>query len=63
MCVFADIGIIGDYTSLLEWTYCLIKMSFFCFHGSRLLLLIILLFIEQSKQVIAVKCLFCKILK
>ena len=38
-------------------------MSFFCIHGSRLLLLIILLFIEQRKQVIAVKCLICKILK
>ena len=39
------------------------KMSFFCIHGSRLLLLIILLFIEQRKQVIAVKRLFCKTLK
>ena len=38
-------------------------MSFLCIHGSRLLLLIILLFIEQRKQVIALKCLFCKILK
>ena len=38
-------------------------MSFFCIHNSRLLLSIILLFIEQRKQWIAVKCLFCKILK
>ena len=38
-------------------------LSFFCIHGSRLLLSIILLFIEQRKQVIVVKCLFCKILK
>ena len=38
-------------------------MSFFCICGSRLLLLIILLFIKQRKQGIAVKCLFCKILK
>ena len=38
-------------------------MSFFCIHGSGLLLLIILLFIKQRKQVIAVKCLFCKIHK
>ena len=39
------------------------KMSFFCIHGFRLLLLIILLFIKQRKQVIAVNCLFCKMLK
>ena len=39
------------------------NMSFFCIHGSRLLLLIILLFVKQRKQVIAVRCLFCKILK
>ena len=39
------------------------KMSFFCIHGSVLLLSIILLFIKQRKQVIAVKCLFYKILK
>ena len=38
-------------------------MSFFCILGSRLLLLIILLFVKQRKQVIAVKCLFCQILK
>ena len=37
------------------------KMSFFCIHGSRPLLLIILLFIEHRKQVTAVKCLFWKL--
>ena len=39
------------------------KMSIFCIHSSRLLLSIILLFIKQRKQVIAVKYLFCKFLK
>ena len=39
------------------------KRSFFCIHDSRLLLLIMLLLVKQRKQVIAVKYLFCKILK
>ena len=38
-------------------------MSLFCIHGSRLLLLIILLFIKQRRQLIAVKCLFSKLFK
>ena len=61
--MFADIEIKADYALLLEKTYCLMKMSFFFIHGSRLLLLTILLFFKQRKEVIAVKFLFCKILK
>ena len=38
-------------------------MSLFSIHGSRLPLLIILLFIKQRRHVVAVKTLFCKISK
>ena len=54
--VFADIGIIGDdYTLLLELTYMFIENEFLLYSWQQTTLFIILLFIEQRRQVIAVK--------
>ena len=63
LCVCRHIWIIKGL-QLAAWIDLLfIKNEFLCIDGSRLPLLIILQFIKQKKQVIAVKTVFWKILK
>ena len=61
-CNFVILQGLQGIVILLESSYYLLKLGFFCLHGSILPLLIILLLITQRRQVIAVKTLLCKFL-